>query len=77
VDGYWYTGQYPIGNDGIFFFHTTFSAFCFRGAGQVVLIFRTLLKGESGRVKLANGDWIDVSRRKKTFVLQCLYNPMA
>jgi two-component system, LytTR family, response regulator len=30
-----------------------------------------------GKVKLANGDWIDVSRRKKTFVRQCLYSPAA
>ena len=35
------------------------------------------IKGEGGKVKLVNGDWIDVSRRKKTFLLQCLYNPAA
>jgi two-component system, LytTR family, response regulator len=35
------------------------------------------IKGGGGKVKLVNGDWIDVSRRKKTFVLQCLYSPAA
>ena len=31
------------------------------------------IKEEGGKVKMVNGDRVDVSRRKRTSVLQCLY----
>jgi two-component system, LytTR family, response regulator len=34
------------------------------------------MKGEGGKIKLMNGDWIEVSRRKKSLVVQGL-NSMA
>jgi two-component system, LytTR family, response regulator len=35
------------------------------------------MKGEGGKIKLMNGDWIEVSRRKRSLVVQGLYSMAA
>jgi len=41
------------------------------------LFIHQYIKGEGDKIKLSTGDWIDVSRRKRSSVVQNLYNRAA